>query len=112
MSKIIYKCTSCNETTGKWSGKCDACGAWNTLIEDVGLSVGPKGKTLGIQRGKLIPLNPIDTAQIPPKRILSKIGELDRVLGGGLVQASAILVGGDPGIGKSTLLLQLSLIHI
>ena len=106
MSKIIYKCTSCNETTGKWSGKCDACGAWNTLIEDVGLSVGPKGKTLGIQRGKLIPLNPIDTAQIPPKRILSKIGELDRVLGGGLVQASAILVGGDPGIGKSTLLLQ------
>ena len=106
MSKIIYKCTSCNETTGKWSGKCDACGAWNTLIEDVGLSVGPKGKTLGMQRGKLIPLNPIDTAQIPPKRILSKIGELDRVLGGGLVQASAILVGGDPGIGKSTLLLQ------
>ena len=106
MTKIVYKCNSCNETTKKWSGKCDSCGSWNSLVEDTGLSIGPKGKTLGIQRGRLIPLNTINSSETPPKRILSKISELDRVLGGGLVQASAILVGGDPGIGKSTLLLQ------
>ena len=106
MTKIVYKCNSCNETTKKWSGKCDSCGSWNSLVEDTGLSIGPKGKTLGIQRGRLIPLNTINSSETPPTRILSKISELDRVLGGGLVQASAILVGGDPGIGKSTLLLQ------
>ena len=73
MTKIVYKCNSCNETTKKWSGKCDSCGSWNSLVEDTGLSIGPKGKTLGIQRGRLIPLNTINSSETPPKRILSKI---------------------------------------
>ena len=106
MKKILYKCNICNATCKKWAGKCESCGSWNSLIEDIGLSAGPKGKTLGTQRGQVIPLNKVDILEKVPPRVLSKITELDRVLGGGLVDSSAILVGGDPGIGKSTLLLQ------
>ena len=106
MKKVLYKCNICNASYKKWAGKCEACGSWNSLIEDNGLSIGPKGKTLGTQRGTIIPLNNISIEEKAPQRTLSKINELDRVLGGGLVNASAILVGGDPGIGKSTLLLQ------
>ena len=106
MTKILYKCNICNATCKKWSGKCESCGSWNSLIEDIGLSTGPKGKTLGNHRGQIIPLNKVDIIEKVPPRVLSKITELDRVLGGGLVDSSAILVGGDPGIGKSTLLLQ------
>ena len=106
MKKILYKCDICNATYKKWSGKCESCGSWNSLTEDVGLSTGPKSKTLGTHRGEVIPLNKVDIIEKAPKRVLSKITELDRVLGGGLVDSSAILVGGDPGIGKSTLLLQ------
>lgn len=106
MKKILYKCDICNATYKKWSGKCESCGSWNSLTEDVGLSTGPKSKTLGTHRGEVIPLNQVDIIEKVPQRVLSKITELDRVLGGGLVDSSAILVGGDPGIGKSTLLLQ------
>ena len=101
-----YICASCGATATKWSGRCDACGEWNTIQEDAPLSVGPARKSLGASRGRAVPLFDLATEEAPPPRTASGIGELDRVLGGGLVPASAILLGGDPGIGKSTLLLQ------
>ena len=102
----IFTCTECAATTSKWSGRCDACGAWNTIQEDKGLSAGPKKTALGGQRGRTIALTDLATAEAEPPRTKAGVDELDRVLGGGLVKASALLLGGDPGIGKSTLLLQ------
>jgi len=101
-----YTCASCGAAFTKWSGRCDGCGEWNTITEDTGLSVGPGAKALGSKRGSGIILSDLSTEEAPPPRTPSHMAELDRVLGGGLVPASAILVGGDPGIGKSTLLLQ------
>ena len=101
-----YSCSDCGAVTNKWSGRCDSCGAWNTISEDTALSSGPSKTSLGAKKGSPINLSNLDTDEAPNPRTQSGIDELDRVLGGGLVPASAILVGGDPGIGKSTLLLQ------
>ena len=101
-----FSCNECGASFNKWSGRCDGCGAWNSITEDKGISAGPPSKSLGARRGSSVELSDLATEEDPPPRSQSKIGELDRVLGGGLVAASAILVGGDPGIGKSTLLLQ------
>ncbi|MEO1797797.1 MAG: DNA repair protein RadA [Pseudomonadota bacterium] len=106
MAKTSYSCTACGAVHATWAGQCSACGAWNTIQEDKGLSTGPGKKTLGKARGRTIELTDLATEEAPPPRTEAGVGELDRVLGGGLVQASALLVGGDPGIGKSTLLLQ------
>ncbi len=100
-----FVCTNCGATHKKWAGRCDACGAWNSIQEEVPLSTGP-GKGLGGAKGRAMALSDLTTEEAPPPRQSSGIAELDRVLGGGLVPASATLVGGDPGIGKSTLLLQ------
>ena len=97
-----YVCSTCGAAYTKWAGKCDACGSWNSIVEEAPLGAGPKPTA----KGRTIPLTDLATEETPPPRASSGIGELDRVLGGGLVAASAILVGGDPGIGKSTLLLQ------
>ena len=97
-----FTCSACGAKHRKWSGKCDACGAWNTIQEEATLASGPNAAKIG----KPVPLTDLSSAEAPPPRTVSKIAELDRVLGGGLVPASATLVGGDPGIGKSTLLLQ------
>jgi len=101
-----FSCTACGAVHSKWSGRCDACGQWNTIIEDTPLSTGPASKSLGAKRGTALTLTDLSDEETPPPRTQSGIAELDRVLGGGMVPASAILVGGDPGIGKSTLLLQ------
>ena len=106
MAKNIstFTCADCGAVHARWSGRCDACGAWNSITEERPLTQGSgalKGK-----RGATISLVDLATEEAPPPRTMSKIQELDRVLGGGLVPGSAILVGGDPGIGKSTLLLQ------
>ena len=101
-----FSCTACGATHTKWSGRCEACGAWNSIIEQAPLSAGPTKKSLGATRGKTLELSDLSTKEDPPERTVSGVAELDRVLGGGLVDASAILLGGDPGIGKSTLLLQ------
>jgi len=101
-----YSCSACGNVTTKWSGRCEACGEWNTIVEDGGLSVGPKKGSIGGMKGNGIRLTDLASQEAPVPRTHSGIDELDRVLGGGLVPASAILVGGDPGIGKSTLLLQ------
>ncbi|MEL6999732.1 MAG: DNA repair protein RadA [Pseudomonadota bacterium] len=102
-----YVCRDCGAAHRKWAGQCAGCGAWDTLDEDLGLSAaGPAAKTLGQSKGRTVQLSLLDGDEAPPPRGTSGIGELDRVLGGGLVPGSAILLGGDPGIGKSTLLLQ------
>lgn len=98
-----FTCATCGAVHKKWQGRCDGCGAWNTIAEEAPLSAGPKA--LG-GKGRTITLTDLATEEAPPPRAGSGMEELDRVLGGGLVPASAILVGGDPGIGKSTLLLQ------
>ncbi|MBS8227423.1 DNA repair protein RadA [Vannielia litorea] len=103
---LAFTCTACGASHSKWSGQCDACGAWNTITEEAPLSSGPKGKGLGAKKGATIPLADLASPEAPPPRTTSGLDEFDRVLGGGLVPASATLVGGDPGIGKSTLLLQ------
>ena len=105
--KPSFSCNECANKSSKWSGRCEACGAWNSSVEDAGLSSsGPAKAGLGIVRGRAVQLTHLSTQEAPPERTLSGLNELDRVLGGGLVPASATLVGGDPGIGKSTLLLQ------
>ena len=101
-----FVCSNCGARSTKWSGRCDNCGDWNSLAEETPLSAGPASKSLGSQRGRAMQLTDLGSEEAPPPRTQSGLGELDRVLGGGLVPASAILVGGDPGIGKSTLLLQ------
>ena len=102
-SSPAFSCTACGAAHTKWAGRCDACGAWNSVVEEAPLSAAPK--SLGA-KGRTIALSDLSTEDAPPPRASSGMDELDRVLGGGLVPASAILVGGDPGIGKSTLLLQ------
>jgi DNA repair protein RadA/Sms len=102
----VFVCNECGAVHAKWAGRCDACGAWNSIHEDAGLAAGPAGKTLGKARGRAMALSDLAAADPVVARGASGIEELDRVLGGGLVHASAILLGGDPGIGKSTLLLQ------
>ncbi|KAF0676816.1 DNA repair protein RadA [Profundibacterium mesophilum] len=103
---LSFTCTACGALHSKWSGRCDACGEWNTIVEEAPLAAGPAGKSLGAKRGRGMALGDLATIEAPPPRTESGLVELDRVLGGGLVPASAVLVGGDPGIGKSTLLLQ------
>ena len=98
-----FTCTACGAAHKKWAGQCEACKAWNSVIEEAPLSAGPKSLK---GKGRVIALTDLATQAAPPVRATSGMDEFDRVLGGGLVEASAILVGGDPGIGKSTLLLQ------
>ncbi|MEM9716077.1 MAG: DNA repair protein RadA [Pseudomonadota bacterium] len=107
-SKATYICNACGTVHQKWSGRCDSCGAWNSIEEQTALSAGPGAKSLGAERGKTLDLGSLADTDAPLPRKTSGIAEFDRVLGDGLVPASAILVGGDPGIGKSTLLLQAS----
>ena len=107
MAKSVhrYVCQNCGAVYPKWSGRCDACGEWNTLVEEtVEARPGPAAKAGG--PGKRVAFVGLQGEAAPPPRAATGIAELDRVLGGGLVPASAVLVGGDPGIGKSTLLLQ------
>jgi len=101
-----YSCQSCGAVTSKWSGKCEACNEWNTIVEEVVEASAPKG--LGNKRrGNAIQMVPLkgETSEKKPRHVTG-LAEFDRVTGGGLVAGSALLIGGDPGIGKSTLLLQ------
>jgi DNA repair protein RadA/Sms len=99
-----YVCQNCGAVSPKWAGRCEACGEWNSLVEEGPAEATPKG--LGAGKGrKLEFVGLVGESPTPPRRV-SGIAELDRVCGGGFVPGSALLVGGDPGIGKSTLLLQ------
>ncbi len=105
----VYVCQTCGSATSKWVGKCEACGAWNSIVEEtvsagIGGVVGQKGRPM--RKGRVVPLVALSGAVDSAPRIETGIAELDRVTGGGFVRGSALLVGGDPGIGKSTLLIQ------
>ena len=101
-----YVCNQCGNVTTRWSGKCESCEQWNTISEIAGSSAPPVGRGAKKAKGKSVELAPLAGDDREPERRKSGIGEFDRVLGGGLVPGSATLIGGDPGIGKSTLLLQ------
>jgi DNA repair protein RadA/Sms len=110
-AKVAYVCSDCGSDYAKWQGRCDDCGAWNTLSEfRVSSASGGSKKSAGRFQGyagslsEVKTLAEIDISELP--RLSTGVGELDRVLGGGLVPGSAILIGGHPGAGKSTLLLQ------
>ena len=105
-AKTIYTCTECGGQTPKWQGQCPHCMEWNTLIESVAEAVVKGGNRFSAlaASGKVQMLSEVEAAEVP--RTPTGIEEFDRVLGGGLVQGAVVLIGGDPGIGKSTLLLQ------
>lgn len=108
-SKTVFVCNHCGHEISKWMGQCSGCKEWNTFVEEVKMT-GVKPKTLsilskGIEQSKVRKLNDISIKE--EGRIKTGINELDRVLGGGIVEGSLILIGGDPGIGKSTLVLQM-----
>ena len=100
---VQHACSECGYTTGKWLGRCPACDGWGTLVEERALSAAPGVRGAPAQGKPLLRLVEVETADA--ERIPTGVPELDRVLGGGLVPASLVLVSGDPGIGKSTLLL-------
>jgi DNA repair protein RadA/Sms len=110
-SASAFVCQTCGSAHAKWAGRCEGCGAWNTLVEETlsaPLAAGaakPSARTGG-RKAKALELSPLAGEAEPLPRWTTGIAELDRVLGGGVAPGSAILVGGDPGIGKSTLLLQ------
>lgn len=104
-STASYVCQSCGSTHAKWAGKCEACGGWNTIVEE-GIAPPLGSGATRRAKGRRFQLEDLKTLDAPPQRRPTGIAEFDRVTGGGLVPGSALLVGGDPGIGKSTLILQ------
>lgn len=110
MSKTTsqFVCQSCGTIHRKWNGKCEGCGAWNTLVEEAVAAVPGGLKPAKTSAPGQVEFTSLNEEREPPERIKLGVDELDRVFGGGLVPASATLIGGDPGIGKSTLLLQVT----
>src|ERR1700749_4179046 len=100
-----FVCQTCGAATSKWSGKCEACNGWNTIVEEGAAPPIGANATRRV-KGRKFALEDLKTEDAPPPRRPTGIAEFDRVTGGGLVAGSALLVGGDPGIGKSTLILQ------
>ncbi|HLN62584.1 MAG TPA: DNA repair protein RadA [Symbiobacteriaceae bacterium] len=108
-AKTLFVCQECGQESARWLGKCPGCGNWNTMVEEV-VAAAPAlkpGISPGLSMGdKPVSINKVDAEDLP--RVPTGSDELDRVLGGGIVPGSFVLVGGDPGIGKSTILLQLA----
>jgi len=107
-STARFVCQECGAITSRWVGKCESCGAWNSILEEAAPEAVPRGLTPGAGKSRRIDFVGLAGSSAPLPRLITGIGELDRVAGGGLVPGSCLLVGGDPGIGKSTLLLQAS----
>src|SRR6266576_6431381 len=103
-AKTAYACSECGGTTSKWQGQCPNCGVWNTLVETIAATPASRFQALAGGANVVRALSSVDASDNP--RVPTGIEEFDRVLGGGLVPGGVILLGGDPGIGKSTLLLQ------
>ena len=119
--KTAFFCQECGYESAKWTGQCPACKAWNTMVEEPvrisssktagaarGLSSAVTGFALGTGNRSAVPVSLSSVEETGETRFSTGLGELDRVLGGGAVAGSLVLVGGDPGIGKSTILLQTS----
>src|SRR4029078_1967747 len=103
-AKTLYACTECGGQSPKWQGQCPHCGTWNTLVETIAAPAPARFASVAGTRSSITPrpsVTPRASARVAPG-----LEEFDRVLGGGLVPGGVILLGGDPGIGKSTLLLQ------
>ena len=98
-----FVCQSCGAAYARWSGRCDACGSWNTLVEE-----GAATPTRSSRKGRLFVIEPLKGQTLEAPRLASGVAEFDRVTGGGLVHGSVLLLGGDPGIGKSTLLIEVA----
>ena len=98
-----FVCQSCGAASARWAGRCDACGGWNTLVEE-----GAATATRGSRKGRLFVIEPLKGQTLEAPRLASGVAEFDRVTGGGLVRGSVLLLGGDPGIGKSTLLIEVA----
>ena len=105
-TKTVYSCTECGGTSPKWQGQCPQCGAWNTLVETVATPTAARFENVTGVRSAVTPLASVSARE--NERIPTGLAEFDRVTGGGLVAGGVLLLGGDPGIGKSTLLLQAS----
>jgi DNA repair protein RadA/Sms len=103
-ARTIYSCTECGGQSPKWQGQCPHCGVWNTLVESIATPAPARFQSVAGKSGTVRRLASVDAARTP--RFATGVEEFDRVLGGGLVPGGVILLGGDPGIGKSTLLLQ------
>ena len=105
-AKAQYVCQNCGAVSTRWQGRCDDCGEWNTLVEEAASAGIASGPARAGRKGRVLALASLTGATGEAPRVRTGMGELDRVTGGGLVKGSTLLVGGDPGIGKSTLLLQ------
>ena len=110
--KTFYSCQQCGQRSAKWLGRCTACGEWNSFVEEREADPDARASLSGAASGgpaaeRAVALVEVD-AERDAARLATGSGELDRVLGGGMVGGSAVLLGGDPGIGKSTLSLQLA----
>lgn len=108
--KTAFVCQACGAVHNRWSGKCEACGAWNSIVEEAAEPPAPGGGSVSraLSRGRVVVLEGLQGEADEAPRIVSGIQELDRVTGGGFVFGSVLLLGGEPGIGKSTLLIQAS----
>jgi DNA repair protein RadA/Sms len=104
--KVIWACRECGHSQVKWSGSCPTCKNWNTLVEEAVVKEEKKFESKKEAKAKAVRISEVNAAEF--RRIPTKMGELDRLLGGGLVEGSLILVGGEPGVGKSTLMLQIA----
>jgi DNA repair protein RadA/Sms len=107
-AKSSFVCQNCGAVSSRWSGKCIACGEWNGIIEEANLAAVPGSGLTRAAKGRAVVLESLDLRSEEAPRLPTGMAELDRVTGGGIVPGSAILIGGEPGIGKSTLLLQLA----
>ncbi|HRN90178.1 MAG TPA: ATPase domain-containing protein, partial [Candidatus Saccharibacteria bacterium] len=109
-SRTQFICQNCGASYPKWTGKCDNCGEWNTLLEQAPISSGKSAVARGMSTGKVLPIQTIQSIskQESMKRLTTGFSDLDDVLGGGIVPGGVVLMAGQPGIGKSTLLLQVT----
>lgn len=104
--KVLWSCRECGHSQHKWTGSCPTCKNWNTLVEEQVLPEEKRFVSKKSEKAKAIPINQVNASEF--RRMATHMGELDRLLGGGLVEGSLILVGGEPGVGKSTLMLQIA----